>query len=417
MRRPSELLRQMIRDMEDGLRPESRREYARRPDAMVELGRWLDQLDAQTDVTSQTIGAGGAPIDAAYITLGNNAALTAERALLHDATLTHTDGGPNGAYTLGVTPNGHRHREENIDESRYRVVDQNGLGDHTTVQAAIDYMDTNSVAGTHWTVLVRNGVYQERPTFATDATHAYGVTFVGLGNVVIEAPATTYIVTLTAYADPVEFRNIDFRNSGIATAWEMLYMGNGNDVIFRDCAFRPLSEFFMAGNFEATFYHCTLIGAARFIFSGSLTATFWDCTFSSSPGGGSSVVYAIGGNNLVLRHCLILNGGAGYDLYQVGGALSVGRCLYNTNNTSGTIVIIDGDVPAPDANSVTLAALAMLPPLTVIGNDHPTSTLTPQALTAAELRTLIDLLPYTLGLVVTSDGEVVVDDGSVVWSA
>ena len=48
--------------------------------------------------------------------------LGAYRQIAHDATLSHSDGGALGSYTLGVVANGHRHIEENIDETNYLVV-------------------------------------------------------------------------------------------------------------------------------------------------------------------------------------------------------------------------------------------------------------------------------------------------------
>ena len=50
MPRPSELLRQMVRELAAG----------GRQDALRELGRWLDQLNAQADPTTLRIGGGAA---------------------------------------------------------------------------------------------------------------------------------------------------------------------------------------------------------------------------------------------------------------------------------------------------------------------------------------------------------------------
>ena len=245
-----------------------------------------------------------------------------------------------------------------VQETKYLVVDAGGRGDFTTFQAAINYMDANSTTGDQWTVLVRNGVYEERPIFNTDASRAYAVTFVGLGTVIIQSEANAFSFTLSSYANPVEFRNITFKHIGIATAWDYFWLGNGNTSIFRDCTISILSQFVAAGNFDATFYHCNFIAPGRFVFEGSLNATFWDCEFNSSPTLGYSVVYATGGNNILLHHCRVINGGAGWDLEQNGGTMTVGRCLYNTANTYGTIATLDGDVPAPDSGSITPAMLA-----------------------------------------------------------
>ncbi|HTE21846.1 MAG TPA: NosD domain-containing protein [Candidatus Limnocylindria bacterium] len=51
-------------------------------------------------------GAGGAPNNAAYLTIGNNATLSGERAIAVNATnLAFTDGGANGSYTINTVQN------------------------------------------------------------------------------------------------------------------------------------------------------------------------------------------------------------------------------------------------------------------------------------------------------------------------
>ncbi len=50
-------------------------------------------------------GAGGAPNSAAYLTIGNNATLTGERAITAGTNLSAVDGGADGAYTLNVVNN------------------------------------------------------------------------------------------------------------------------------------------------------------------------------------------------------------------------------------------------------------------------------------------------------------------------
>lgn len=245
-----------------------------------------------------------------------------------------------------------------IQETNYLIVDAGGRGDFTTIQAAINYMD-GIAGGGPWTVLIRNGVYTERLNLAPGGTNTYQVTFIGLGNVIIQEDATAYVIVTDAYATPIEFRNITIRHIGISTVWELMYLGNGNAIVFRDCQFSILSQNFAAGNFTVNFHHCSLTGVGRLIYTGTITAVYYNCVFSSTPTLGQSIVYAGNGSTLYLFHCRVINGGAGYDLEVLGsGSISVGRCTYDTDNTNGAITIIDGDVPAPDAGSITPAMLA-----------------------------------------------------------
>lgn len=63
-----------------------------------DTGRWL---------LMGSPGVGAAPSSIAYLTVGNSASLTAERAIATDGTtITGSDGGANGSYTLSVTTNG-----------------------------------------------------------------------------------------------------------------------------------------------------------------------------------------------------------------------------------------------------------------------------------------------------------------------
>ena len=63
-----------------------------------DTGRWL---------LMGTPGTGAAPSAVAYLTVGNTASLATERAIAPDGTtITGTDGGANGSYTLAVTTNG-----------------------------------------------------------------------------------------------------------------------------------------------------------------------------------------------------------------------------------------------------------------------------------------------------------------------
>jgi hypothetical protein len=96
MQKISEIIKSLLRD-------------AKAFDAreVYELGRRLDNIDGQADVTTQMIGVNGAPTNAPYVTIANTPALSAERALIVDGSLSLVDSGANGTATLSIKSGGH----------------------------------------------------------------------------------------------------------------------------------------------------------------------------------------------------------------------------------------------------------------------------------------------------------------------
>jgi len=348
MPRPSELLRAMLDEAAAGKRPDSRQQ----------LGRWLDTLESQTDPTTLRFetsgGGGGAPSTAPYLTVGAAAGLPNARQIAHDTTLTHTDGGAGGAYTLGVVANGHRHIEENIDETHYLVVDAGGRGDYVTIQGAIDAI---SAVGGAWVVMIRAGVYAESLNFWAGSTHETQVTLIGYGQVTIQVPDAQRAIDRTSYYTTVKVYHVTFTQA-IAGAYpfNFIHCGSGNVTEFYDCVLEPGTGTTLpclyTGNGSIRFVQCT-IGKAGRTYAGlvgypgaaPIVADFIDCLIQGRADP-YDLVAAHTGATVTLLHCRIYNTGPGYDLNN-GDTLLVGRCLYNTAKVhpGGEPTILDGDIP------------------------------------------------------------------------
>lgn len=65
--------------------------------------RDLGGLGAQVEALQEAVSSGGAPASEAFVTIGNSANLTSERALAAAAPITFSDGGAGGSVTLGAT--------------------------------------------------------------------------------------------------------------------------------------------------------------------------------------------------------------------------------------------------------------------------------------------------------------------------
>ncbi len=63
-------------------------------------------VDAQGRITAASSGSAGAPVGAAFLTIGNDATLTAERGISITGGLAQTDGGPNGLFSIFIATGG-----------------------------------------------------------------------------------------------------------------------------------------------------------------------------------------------------------------------------------------------------------------------------------------------------------------------
>ncbi len=164
----------------------------------------------------------------------------------------------------------------------YSTVAQDGSGDFTTVQAAIDAVPRHQPGRTN--ILIRAGNYHEKITVPK---YKPRLTLVG------ESRATTIITsddytavrgvdvtdTLTCYVEAKDFaaRNLTFANTagdvgqGTFAMWII-----GNRAHFRNCAFSGYQDTLYSGGAQAYFKRCFIEGQIDFIW-GPYTSVFKDC--------------------------------------------------------------------------------------------------------------------------------------------
>jgi hypothetical protein len=241
-----------------------------------------------------------------------------------------------------------------VQETKYLVVDAGGLGDYTTIQAALTYI--SNLAGEQlWTVLVRPGTYAERISIAGSVSAYKTVSLFALGSGVTLAPVLddSSVITVGVYAT-LNLYNFSIVPTGIVLHQPAISdVGNSSLITYRDC-------------------NVVVNGDMKLSSGGSSVTKCWDCTFSSSSGtfyagaAGVSASYYLYGCRIdgqvysalsvagYLYHCVI----SGAIFTDALGDITVGRCLYNRSTASGNIAILDGDAPTVAAGSITPAMLA-----------------------------------------------------------
>ena len=365
MPRPSELLQQMVRELAAG----------GRQDALRELGRWLDQLNAQADPTTLRIGGGGggetvdAPANAPYLTVGAASGLSAYRQIAHDATLSHSDGGALGSYTLGVVANGHRHIEENIDETNYLVVDAGGRGDFTTLTDALNSVTANGSNGERWTIVVRSDlseVISWNPGAGKSqiSVHVWSPGFNTLaGRVDGDAYGQLYLHNLNIVYTAAAGDN----NAALSAA-------NGNAIYAYGCTITRSQTLSPAENVvikpaggSVYLYDCTvsqLLSSPYSVFYGAGDVYAYNCIITAM--GGRGIAEANFGASYYFYFCVLLNQDTA-DLFNTAGSggVYVARCRFNTA-AGGSYTVLDGDVPAS-------ALAGYVPTSRTIGTTAPLS--------------------------------------------
>lgn len=163
------------------------------------------------------------------------------------------------------------------------VVAQDGSGDFTTIQAAVDAVrDYTPVPRT---IFIRNGVYREKLVVPAWKT---GITLVGES---VEGVVVTYDDhagkdghnTFTSYTarisgDDVRVRNVTFQNTAGPVGQALALYVEGDRVVFENCRFLGHQDtIFAAGEGSRQYFKdCYVEGTTDFIF-GPATAVFDNC--------------------------------------------------------------------------------------------------------------------------------------------
>jgi pectinesterase len=170
------------------------------------------------------------------------------------------------------------------------TVTQDGSGDFTTIQAAIDAC--KSFPDTRITIHIKNGIYKEKILVPE---HNTMLTFIGedaektiitwgdyFGSVSRGKNSTFYTYTMMVEANDFIAENLTIENSAGPVGQAVALNVTGDRCVFRNCRFLGNQDtLYTAGqNSRQYYYGCYIEGTTDFIF-GAATALFENCVIHS----------------------------------------------------------------------------------------------------------------------------------------
>jgi pectinesterase len=173
-----------------------------------------------------------------------------------------------------------------VQEKYDLVVAQDGSGDYTTIQKAIDAC--RIFPDRPFTVRVKNGVYREKIAILEGNTH---LTIIGenaektiitwddyFNKINRGRNSTFYTYTLKVEADDFRMENITVENTAGPVGQALALYVEGDHCVFVNCRFLGNQDtVFADGKFSRQyFYNCYIEGTTDFIFGGA-TALFENC--------------------------------------------------------------------------------------------------------------------------------------------
>ncbi|RAV29016.1 pectinesterase family protein [Sinomicrobium soli] len=171
------------------------------------------------------------------------------------------------------------------------VVDQNGSGDFTTVQEAINAVPDFRKNETR--IFIKNGKYKEKLVLPTSKTH---VTLIGESmtytiltyddyasreNIFGEEMGTTGSSSFFVFADDFKAKNLTFENNAGHVGQAVAVRVTGDRAVFENCKFLGNQDtLYLHGKKSRQYYkNCYIEGTVDFIF-GSSTAVFESCVIN-----------------------------------------------------------------------------------------------------------------------------------------
>lgn len=251
-----------------------------------------------------------------------------------------------------------------VQETKYLVVDADGRGDYTTLQAAMNAAIaaySSGIAAEYWTIIYRTPTTENIVFNPGAAENGIVVHVWALGG------AALYGYLIAGVYGKLHLHNLRIEYTAPSGNNDAaLAASNGNTVYLYHCTItRTQSPPTIAENIvvkpsggTVEMYHCTvtqLISSPYSVFYGSGTVQAYDCKITSF--GGLEIAQANAGAEYYFYYCQL--SGSGNNLFDTsgGGNVYLSRCQFNTN-VGGTYTILDGDVPPPDAGSITPSMLA-----------------------------------------------------------
>ncbi len=170
------------------------------------------------------------------------------------------------------------------------TVAQDGRGDFTTIQSAIDA--AKAFPDMRVTIFIRNGIYREKVTVASCNTKLSLIGESAAGTVITwddhfgkmdrGRNSTFYTWTLKVEADDFVAENLTIENSAGRVGQAVALHVEGDRCVFRNCLILGNQDtLYAAGNNSRQYFqNCTIEGTTDFIF-GAATALFEGCTLHS----------------------------------------------------------------------------------------------------------------------------------------
>lgn len=176
------------------------------------------------------------------------------------------------------------------------VVAQDGSGQYTTIQAAINASPQTMTRENPWVILVKPGTYKEivyiqrekrftrligEDPITTTITYNLRADMKGLDGLPI---GTFRTPTVQVDADDFTFENLTLENSAGRGSQALAVRVDGDRVVFRNCRFLGFQDTIFVNRGRQYFEYCTIVGATDFIFGGA-TAFFESCAIHCSANG------------------------------------------------------------------------------------------------------------------------------------
>ena len=168
------------------------------------------------------------------------------------------------------------------------VVDKNGKGDFTSVQAAINSIPNN--LQTRTLIFVKNGIYNEKVVLSPTKTN-FSLIGENEKKVIISwddnpqkgVPAAD---TYTFWADGPGFyaENITIRNTSGNVGQALAIKTTGDTMVFKNCRFLGFQDTYYANKRRQYNLKCYIEGATDFVY-GDATTVFDSCTINCVKGG------------------------------------------------------------------------------------------------------------------------------------
>ncbi|CAL5194489.1 unnamed protein product [Lathyrus oleraceus] len=174
--------------------------------------------------------------------------------------------------------------DESVTVSNIVIVDQDGSGDFTTINDAINIAPNNSVAGNgYFLIFVAEGVYQEYVSIPSKKRYLMMVgdginrTVITGDHNVVDNFTTFNSATFAVVSQGFLAVNMTFRNTAGPSKHQAVAVRNGADLsTFYSCSFEGYQDTLYTHSMRQFYRECDIYGTVDFIF-GNAAVVFQNC--------------------------------------------------------------------------------------------------------------------------------------------